>query len=369
MTLQRTRWAAKFAQKKDISITTMRTIRPLPLPNEIFLCIEVFLQWKDLRSLRESSTQMAGLFKSRLLDYKILHMLIHRRRESHILRELKRSALVGYPARGVHDITAMHCAAWFGYIGVLQSLLGNKNYKRQIDACDSHHYNTPAILAARFCQQKSLEVLLFMGANVNKRNSLGQSPLYWAITTGNVHSTRAIIQSGGDPNEEGYNGLTPLICTIFATDPKLALALLDEGADIECHGVLGITPLSWSVLLGLAPMAQFLLDQGANASQTVTESDAPHPVPRTSLMWAILTRNPTMVRLLLQSSANMNVSGGELSPLIWAIHLREEAIVQALVENGADVLVPDEYGLAPLDWAIGTQCRRIVRLVARAISL
>ena len=348
----------------------MSSIHRRQLPNEIFLCIEAFLQWKDLRSLRESSMQMANLFKRRLLNYKILHMLINRRRESLILSELQGSALVGYPARGVCDITAIHCATWFGYRRVLQSLLGNKNYKRHIDARDSHQYNTPAILASRLCQEKSLEVLLFMGANVNARNALGQSPLYWAVTTGNINSTRAIIRNGGDPNEQqGYNGLTPLICTVFATDRKLALALLDEGADIEHHGALGITPLSWAVLLGLDPMAQFLLEHGASASQTVAQNDTPHHVPRTALMWAILTRNLRMVRLLLHSSANVNVDDGGLSPLIWAIHLREEDIVQALVENGADVLLPDEFGLAPLDWAIGTQCRRIVRLVASAISI
>jgi ankyrin repeat protein len=84
---------------------------------------------------------------------------------------------------------------------------------------------------------------------------------------------------------------------------------------------------------------------------------------QTALSWAAMGGHEAMVELLLEKGADMECRSNDYrKPLWWAAKKGHKAVVKLLLEKGADVECnsrnDSRNGWAPLPWAQGTDTRR-----------
>jgi truncated hemoglobin YjbI len=80
----------------------------------------------------------------------------------------------------------------------------------KVDACDGVKRCTALHMAARRGNVEAAEALLECGANIEARDSLGETPLRRAVNCGKTSVAALLLAKGADPHSPGKKGLTPL---------------------------------------------------------------------------------------------------------------------------------------------------------------
>jgi len=128
--------------------------------------------------------------------------------------------------------------------------------------------------AAREGQDDLLAQFLDAGADPNRTDARGYTPLILASYNGHRSATELLIARGADVNARDEKGSTALSGIAFKGDLVLARALLAAGADIDAPNNVGRTPLMFAVMFGRTEMAQFLLEHGADPLRTDGEGNS-----------------------------------------------------------------------------------------------
>lgn len=82
------------------------------------------------------------------------------------------------------------------------------------------------------------------------------------------------------------------------------------------------------------------------------------------LQWAVARGHEAMVELLLERGADIEVKDQNgLTPLWWATVQGREAVVKLLLERGVDTEAKDQWGRTPLSWATKRGHEAIVKLL------
>ncbi|KAK4198744.1 putative ankyrin [Triangularia verruculosa] len=119
--------------------------------------------------------------------------------------------------------------------------------------------------------------LLREGADMNKPDSEGMTPLHFAAMFASGHRLRTLVEFLGGPEVSGLaidardiTGWTPLhfacffgLSTQLEEQVEAARLLLDNGADIHAQAIGGWTPLSLAVKNANLELVRFLLERGA----------------------------------------------------------------------------------------------------------
>ena len=208
--------------------------------------------------------------------------------------------------------------------------------------------------------RRMTELLLSAGANVDVRDSSGESALQLAASLGNVDVVRRLLDQGADPNALGRD-TTPLGVAAYQGDPEIVALLLSRGADSnravpgsrrERHG----TPLSMALMpVSGAPqrnddvrrlrVVSLLLDAGADVDLRDRQG-------RTLLHVVAAHGDLKAAELLLSRGAAINVVDAQGStPLHLAVREGHAAVAAQLLDRGADVRVKAGDGTTPLDLA------------------
>jgi ankyrin repeat protein len=69
------------------------------------------------------------------------------------------------------------------------------------------------------------------------------------------------------------------------------------------------------------------------------------------LHFAVVSRDPAMLAMLLDSGVALNPRGASLSPLHTAVAVGSVPMIRALMEAGVDRSMTDAFGATALDWA------------------
>ena len=92
-----------------------------------------------------------------------------------------------------------------------------------------------------------IEALLTSKAEVNARNSMGQTPLHMAALAGDNSVLQLLLASKAKVNAKDKSGSTPLHCAALGDEKDVAESLLGSGAEVNAKNDKGATPLHWAV--------------------------------------------------------------------------------------------------------------------------
>ena len=302
-------------------------------------------------------------------------------------------------AESWHGQTALMWAAGERHTAVARALVDRG---ADVHARSSGGY-TALLIAARVDEPELARLLIAAGADVNDTAPDGLTPLLVATVRGHAALAIAFLEQGADPNADGtgYTALhwaagswhTELTGRLqgIATDAdeewrslnglgtgKLALveALLAHGADPRAR--LARTPPQFGYasgrfrvsLVGATPFLLAAMDANVDVMRALAASGA-DPLSATDegtttlMVAAGLGQVPAetrvteqgareAVRYVLGLGTEVNaVNEIGRSALHGAAHIRSNAIVQLLVDHGAQVNVADQRGITPLMIAEG----------------
>ena len=115
------------------------------------------------------------------------------------------------------------------------------------------------------------DLLLRHGANVNARDSQGNTPLHFSVMNGNIDVTQYLIDNGANVNaamDDGptflENGWTPLHIAAVKGNTQLLNILIENGSNINSTGTFNDTPLHAAVAKNNVNCVHILLERGAD---------------------------------------------------------------------------------------------------------
>ncbi|XP_035261516.1 poly [ADP-ribose] polymerase tankyrase-2 isoform X2 [Anguilla anguilla] len=231
------------------------------------------------------------------------HALLQAAREADLARMKKHLSLETISFRHPHTHeTALHCAATSPYPKrkqVCELLLrkgANVNEKTK-------DFLTPLHLASEKSHNNVIEVLVKHEAKVNALDNLGQTALHRAAHCGHLQTCRLLLSSGCDPLITSLQGFSP---------SQLGNESVQE-----------------------------ILQQGAFARNSDTDRQ---------LLEASKSGDLDIVKRLctLQNVNCRDVEGRQSTPLHFAAGYNRVAVVEFLLQHGADVHAKDKGGLVPL---------------------
>ncbi|KAM9336972.1 poly [ADP-ribose] polymerase tankyrase-2 [Symphorus nematophorus] len=231
------------------------------------------------------------------------HSLLQAAREADVVRVKKHLSLETITFKHPHtQETALHCASASPYLKrkqVCELLLrkgANVNDKNK-------DLLTPLHLAAEKAHNDVIEVLVKHEAKVNAVDHLGQTALHRAAHCGHLQTCRLLLSAGCDPLLTSLQGFSP-----SQLGNESVQEILQEG-----------------VLIGNSEVDRQLLE----ASKTGDLE--------------------TVKKLCTLQNVNCrDVEGRQSTPLHFAAGYNRLAVVQFLLQHGADVHAKDKGGLVPL---------------------
>src|SRR5688572_11702276 len=202
--------------------------------------------------------------------------------------------------------------------------------------------------------------------DVNKQAPDGSTPLQWAVFEGNVAEVQRLLKAGAKVSIANHYGVTPMGLAAEVANVEIIKLLLAAGADPESPNADGQTALLAVARTGNVEAAKLLVDRGAKVDAREKWGG------QTPLMWASARRHPPMMQYLISKGADVNarstdrdyqrhvtaegrpksLDSGGFTPLLYSARENCMACVKVLLENKADINLPDPDGVTPLHVAI-----------------
>lgn len=213
---------------------------------------------------------------------------------------------------------------------------------------------TPLTAAARQRRNETIDLLVELGADPNKADGNGLTPLAAALMRDHVPSIAALIEHGANVEEPGQEDYRPLALALAEKKYESAKALMAGKADVSvASGSQGLTPLmivaaqtgpaEGSIFLpGSArptDIAKALVEAGADV-------DAQAKNGMTALMIAAANNSAPMIGLLMDAGADPSVKNaqGQTAEDVANLNDNKEASQAIRVLSLSRASVPKQAG-------------------------
>ena len=273
------------------------------------------------------------------------------------------------------DIFLMMEAARMGRASALKLLLERKHLsietrerpKKELPDDLLPYDMTPLMQAVVGGHKSTVEFLLEQNADIEAKNSKGETPLALASRAGRDIVVDVLLASNANIESRNIRGETPLLQTV-KTEPiekvrprereVIIEMLLNHGANAEANDCDKMTPLLWGVTHGRTKVVRLLLERNVR-------TDYKDPEGRTILQLAEYQGEKSVIALLLKHNIESNrEQNWTRTPLSEAAERGHELVVRQYLDEGYDIEAKDDmFGQSPLLWAAENGHEAVVRLL------
>lgn len=165
---------------------------------------------------------------------------------------------------------------------------------------------------------------------VNATDKAGRTPLFIAVSAGNVAMARLLVDKGALVRVGDANLRAPIHFANWSGDKEMIDLLLEKGAVVDTRAIGAATPLIHSSLNDDFDMSRFLIERGA-------EIDIQCNSLTTPLYFAVLNNNQAYFRYLVEAGAEVDIPDFlDRTPLAVAVRDGNSAMAESLITAGAD---------------------------------
>lgn len=184
-----------------------------------------------------------------------------------------------------------------------------------------------------------------------------------AITRDNFVTVRKLLQQGMDPNTLDERGRPALVKAMQLESLRVVQELLQApGIRLNEASPAGETALMHACIKGHLDLVQLLLGRGARINQ-------PGWTPLHYAASADTEHSVSIARLLLDEHAYIDAeSPNQSTPLMLAAQYGSEAMVDLLLQAGADAQLRNQQGLTAADFARRSERDFLVRKLSDAMQ-
>ena len=248
-------------------------------------------------------------------------------------------ARVPQPEHSFESHPGCMIAAYFGLIETLKRLLRDPDHILKQSCNDKEHAGWYALhFAACNDQTTAVELLLDVGADIDSRTYLGETPLHVAISHGSLAVARALVDRGADAMAVTDEGWTPASLVRSDLPVPFLQHLLNAGAHISAQEVFDENPLMQKVIEnGDSTTAEWLFNTA------ISNSMDERPYQSSALAYASWTGSKAMVEILLKYGADPNSRSSIGQPALHcAVDMDQSSVVRLLLDSGSDVDAQDQ---------------------------
>ncbi|MBN2658543.1 MAG: ankyrin repeat domain-containing protein [Spirochaetales bacterium] len=221
--------------------------------------------------------------------------------------------------------------------------------------------------------------LLDQGADLEKKDDAGRSPLTLMVISGNVDMVRLLIQYGSNINSIDDRGYTALHYAVETGQYNIAEILILKGAETNSINNQEETPVYLALKNNDIQMTELLIRNGGELDfipliAPVMEDYLKSRVSirnklygldflnRTELMEAVFAGDFRKAELLIYDGADVNEQNETgLTALMMSAGLGDIYTTRLLLKNGADRHIQDQDGLEALSYAMLTPGYLVVK--------
>jgi len=197
--------------------------------------------------------------------------------------------------------------------------------------------------------------------------------LHKAIDNHNLKRVNQLIRNGADINVRNSDGETPLHKAALVARADIAKVLIDNGADIDAKTHHKFTPLHQAAMNSqwAAAVAELLIYEGADIHARTSDGYSP-------LHLACIGGNNKILELLIQKGSDVNVKDNHGSTPLHFVFLKipgrnpnydKRKVVKTLLSAGADPLIEDGTGFTPLEYAVDYNDKPIADILVKSLDL
>lgn len=93
-------------------------------------------------------------------------------------------------------------------------------------------------------------MLNLCGAEIDVTDSIGCSPLFYAVTLGHADCTQVLLENGAEPNRQDHKGRSAAHCGAARGQFETIKILANHGANLWLRNVRGDLPLHEAIKSG-----------------------------------------------------------------------------------------------------------------------
>lgn len=192
----------------------------------------------------------------------------------------------------------------------------------------------------------------------------GDSVLADAVQRQDKQVVQSLLKKRAHVNAPQSDGATALHWAAYLEDAETTTLLIRAGANVNARNNLGVTPLALSAQQGSAVIIEQLVKAGAAPNDPVNFVNA----AETPLMHAARSGSVEAVKVLARAGADVNAreTWNGQTALMWAAAEAHGAVVEALLELGADIHMRSNGGTTPLLFAVRKGDKRSVQAMLMA---